>query len=71
MTDGVLLWFSACEHCGHRDRYPDGSTALGLMCNGCGHFEAQRFIGVTVPEIAEQLLAEFPEPTVNHRGVPV
>jgi len=63
--------FSYCYHCQHRDRYPDDAESVGRMCNGCGHFGSQRFIGVTDPEIAEKLAVEFPEPSVDAFGLPL
>lgn len=67
----TLMRFALCEHCGHRDRYPDDADGIGRMCNGCGHFESCRFIGVTDPEVEAVLAVEFPVPTVDLFGVPV
>jgi hypothetical protein len=69
MTD-TLMRFAYCPHCGHRDRLADDAEGVPRMCNGCGHLGSYRLIGVTEPEIADQLRAEFPEPTVDEIGRP-
>ena len=67
----TIMRFAICSHCGHRDRLPDDAEGPHRMCNGCGHFgDNLRFIGVTDPEIAAQLRAEFPEPSVDAIGCP-
>jgi hypothetical protein len=66
----TLMRFALCSHCGHRDRLADDAEGVHMMCNGCGHFNSMRFIGVTDPAVADQLRAEFPEPSVDEIGVP-
>lgn len=70
MTETVMR-FSLCTHCNHIDRYPDDAVLIGPMCNGCGHFGSQRFIGVTEPSIAKSLRDKYPDPTVSEHGTPV
>lgn len=57
----TLMRFAHCEHCQWRERLADNATGVPRMCSGCGHFGSYKFVGVTVPEIADALRVEFPD----------
>lgn len=66
MTNGVdpattktLMRVAHCTHCSYVEDVGNDATGVPRMCNGCGHFGSYNFVGVTIPEIAEELKRRF------------